>query len=170
MDFAPFGIHPKSSGTIPKALANTFTSSQGAFQKVCNDSQHLPKSTLFKTMGYRPGVLVKIGGYRILRNSPKIFRNNPESSWKSICTHIGDISESLERFQAPTQIGPVQNHGLYHWVFGQNRWISEPSEFTPNLQEQSRKHLQIHLHAHRRHFRKFGMIPSTFPNRPCSKP
>ena len=121
-------------------------------------------------MGYSPGFLVKIGGFRTLPNSLQIFWNNPESSWKSICTHIGDISESLEQFQAPTQIGPVQNHGLYHRVFGQNRWISDLSEFNPNLLEQSRKNLQIHLHAHRRHFRKFGTIPSTFPNWPCSKP
>ena len=117
-------------------------------------------------MGYCPGFLVKIGGFRTLRNSPQIFRNNPESSWKSICTHIGDISESLERFPAPTQIGPVQNHGL----FAQNRWISHPSEFTPNLREQSRKHLQIHLQANRGHFREFGTIPNTCLNRPCSKP
>ena len=121
-------------------------------------------------MGYCPGFLVKIRGFRTLRNSPQIFRNNLESSWKSICTHIEGISGSLERFQEPTQIDHVQNHGLLPMAFGQNRWISHPSEFTPYLQEQSRKHLQIHLQANRGHFREFGTIPNTCPNRPCSKP
>ena len=93
-----FGIHPKFSGTIPKEVGTPFARTNQAFQGVWNDSQHLPKSTLFKTMGYSPGFLLKIGGFRTLRNSPQIFWNNSESSWKSICTHIGDISESLERF------------------------------------------------------------------------
>ena len=130
----------------------------------------MPKSALFKTMGYSPGFLLKIGGFRNLRNSPQIFRNNPESTCKCICKHIEGISGNMERFPTLAQIGPVQNHGLYPRLFAQNRWISEPSEFTPNLQEQSRKYLQMHLQAHRGHFREYGTIPNSCPNRRSSKP
>ena len=63
-------------------------------------------------MGYSPGFLLKIGGFRTIRNSPQIETNNPESSWKSNCKLKGGLSGSLERFPALTQIRHLQNHGL----------------------------------------------------------
>ena len=111
-DFGPSGIHPKSTQTIPKVVGNPIKSTKEAFQEVLNDSQHLPKSAIFKTMGYSPGFLLKIGRFRTFRNSPQIETNNPESSWKSNYKHKGGISGSLERFPALTQIRHLQNHGL----------------------------------------------------------
>ena len=67
-NFGPFGIHPKSSQTFWKVLGNAFASTWEEIQGVWNESQHLPKSAIFKTMGYSPGFLVKIGRFRTLRN------------------------------------------------------------------------------------------------------
>ena len=50
------------------------------FQVVWNDFRNLPKSAMFKTMGYSPGFLLKIGRFRTLSNSPQIFPNKLESS------------------------------------------------------------------------------------------
>ena len=163
VDFGPFRIHPNLAPKISKVVKNLFSSKQEAFQGVWNDFRHLPKSAMFKTMGYSPGFLLKIGRFRTLSNSPQIFTNNLESSQKSICKHIVDVSGSLERFSAPTQIRHVQNHGLQPRLFAQNRSISDPFEFTPNLHQQSRKQLQIYLQANRRRFRKFGTIFDTYP-------
>ena len=63
-------------------------------------------------MGYSPGFLLKFGRFPTLANSPQILINNPESTYKSICEHVGVFSASLERFRTHTQIGHVQNHGL----------------------------------------------------------
>ena len=60
-DFGPFLIHPKSSPTSSKVVENPFASIYKAFQRVWNDSRDMPKSAIFKTMGYSPGFLLKIG-------------------------------------------------------------------------------------------------------------
>ena len=130
VDFGPFRNHTKSTPTISKVVENLFSSKQEAFQRVWNDFRHLPKSAMFKTMGYSPGFLLKIGRFRTLANSPQIFTNNLESSYKYICKQIGGVSGSLERFSAPTQIRHVQNHGLQPRLFAQNRPIQDPCEFT----------------------------------------
>ena len=62
-------------------------------------------------MGYSPGFLVKIGRFQTLGNSYEIFTNKPQSSYKSFCKHVGDVSGSLGRFLALTEIRPLQNHG-----------------------------------------------------------
>ena len=110
--FRPFGIHPKSSPTVQKVVGNPFASTLKVFQGVWNDYRHLPISAIFKTMGYSPGFLVKIGPIPTIRNSPQIFTNSPESSWKSICEHIEGVSGCLERLPALTHIRHIQNHGL----------------------------------------------------------
>ena len=63
-------------------------------------------------MGYSPGFLLKFGRFPTLANSPEILINNPESTYKSICEHVGGFSGRLERFWRHTQIRHVQNHGL----------------------------------------------------------
>ena len=170
VDFEPFGIHPKSSPRFSKVVANTFASIQEEIQGVWNESQHLPKSAIFKTMGYSPGFLVKIGRFRTLWNSPIIVTNIVESTWKCICKHVGGDSGSLERIPTLTQIRHFQNHGLQPRLFGQNRPISDPSEFARNRHQHSRKQLEMHLQACRRGFREFGTNPNTYPNPPFSKP
>ena len=79
-DFGPLGIHPKSSPAIPKVVKKPSGSTQEAFPGVWNDFRYLPKSAIFKTMGYSPGFLLKIGRFRTLAVSPEILANNPESS------------------------------------------------------------------------------------------
>ena len=81
-------------------------------RRVWDDFWHLPKSALFKTMGYSPGFLLKIGRFRTLANSNGIFTNMLKNSWKSTFKYAGDVSESLGRFLALTKIRPLQNHGL----------------------------------------------------------
>ena len=169
-DFGPFGMHLKSSPTFSKVVGNPFARKQEAFLAVWNDSRHLPKSAIFKTMGYSPGFFVKICRFRTLRNSPEIFTNILERSWKSICKEIGGVSGSLERFPTLTQIRHFQNHGLQPRRFGQNRPISDTSEITRSLNQHCRKQLEIHLQGNRRRFGQFGTIPDTYPNPPCSKP
>ena len=167
--FGPQRIHPKSVQIVPQALRNPFASIQESFQKVWSDFQHLPKSAMFKSMGYSPGFLLKIGQARTLANSPAIHSNSPASTQKSIYKHIGVLSESLERFPTLAKIRHVQKHGLQPRLFAQNRPSSDPSAFTRNPFKQSRKHLEIHLQAYRSPFRKFGAISNTCQNPPCSK-
>ena len=129
----------------------------------------LPKFAIFKTMGYPPGFFFKIGRFGTLRNSPQIFTNNPESSWKSICTHIWDVSGSLERCPALTQIRHLQNHGCspgFLLKIGRFRALPNSPQIFTNSPESSWKSICEHI----RRFREFGTIPGTYPNPPSSKP
>ena len=111
-DFEPFQIHPKSSPTFSTVVGNPFASTSDPFKGVSIDSRNLPKSAMFKTLGYSPGFLVKISRFRTLRNSSEILTNILESNWKCICKHIGGDLGSLERIRKLTQIRHLQNHGL----------------------------------------------------------
>ena len=165
----PQRIHPKSIQIVPQALRNPSASIQESFQKVWSDFQHLPKSAMFKSICYSPGFLLKIGQVRTLANSPEIHSNSPASNQKYIYKHIGVFSGSLERFPTLSKIRHVQKHGLQPRLFAQTRPSSDPSEFTRNPFKQSRKHIEIHLQAHRSPFRKFRAISNTCQNPPCSK-
>ena len=170
VDFGSLRILTESLGTSPKTVRNQFASMQVTFQRVWDDFSHFPKSSLFKTMGYGPGFLLKIGRFRTLANSHGIFRNKPKNSQKSICKQEGDVSESLGRFFALTKIRPLQHHVLQARLFAQNGSISDTCEFSRNLQEQAQKKLEIHLQAGRRRFREFGTIFRTYQNPPSSNP
>ena len=169
VDFGHLRILTESLPTCSKIVGNPLSSMMATFQRVWDDFSNLPKSALFKTMGYSPGFLLKIGRFRTLANSHGIFTNKRKNSQKSICKHAGDVSESLERFLKLTKIRPLQNHGLQPRLFAQNRSISDPCEFSRNLQEKAQKQLEIHLQACRRRFRKFGTISRTYQNPPSSK-
>ena len=69
-DFRPLRIHPKSTQTVAQAVTNHFRTVLEAFQRVWSDFQDLPKSAMFKTMGYSPGLLLEIGRFSTLTNSP----------------------------------------------------------------------------------------------------
>ena len=170
VDFGPLRIHPKSSPTISKVVTNIFASKQEAFQEVWNDFRHLPKSAMFKTMGYSPGFLLKIGRFRTLANSPKILPTNPESTQNAICKHIVGVSGSLERFSIPTQNPPSSKPWAIAQAFCSKSVDFGPFRIHPKSYQQSQKQLQIYLQANRRRFRKFGTIFGTYPNPPCSKP
>ena len=80
VDFGPLGIYPKSVRTSPKTVWIPFGRPYATFEGVWDDFQHLPKSVLFKTMGYSPGFLVKIGRFRTFRNLPEICSNKLQNS------------------------------------------------------------------------------------------
>ena len=153
-DFRPSRMFPKSTQTVAQRVRNHFRRVQQAFQRVWSDFQDLPKSAMFKTMGYSPGFLLKYV-LHVVETFQKGF---------------GGISESLERFPGLAQIRHFQNHGQKTRVFGQKRPNFDPLKFSRNRHKQSRKELGIILEQFRRHFREFGAISRTSPNPPCSKP
>ena len=64
-----------------------------AFQRVWSDFQDLPKSAMFKSMGYSPGFLLKIGQFSTLANSPQIDITSPARSQN----YFGRDLESFQR-------------------------------------------------------------------------
>ena len=71
-NFRPSRIHPKSTQTVPQEVRNPFRGVLEAFQRVWSDFQNLPKSAMFKSMGYSPGFLLKNGQFPTLANTPQI--------------------------------------------------------------------------------------------------
>ena len=69
-NFRHLRIHLKSTQTVAEAVTNHFKTVLEAFQRVSNDFQELKKSAMFKTMGYTPGLLLKIGQISTLTNAP----------------------------------------------------------------------------------------------------
>ena len=69
-DFRPLLLHPKATQTVAQAVTTQFRTILEAFQRVWGDFQDLPKSAMFKTMGYSPGLLLEIGRFSTLTNSP----------------------------------------------------------------------------------------------------
>ena len=76
----PLRNHPKSIQKVPQGVRNLFASVLEAFQGVWSDFQNLPKSTMFKTMGYSPGFLLKNGEFLTLAKSPQIDTESPARS------------------------------------------------------------------------------------------
>ena len=76
------------------------------FKRVWVDFQHLPKSAMFKTMGYSLGFLVKIGRFRLIANSLQNFTNKSSRSQKSICKHVGDVFREFGPISSTCQNQP----------------------------------------------------------------
>ena len=55
-----------------QVVKNQFRRVLEPFQRVWSDVQDLSKSAMFKTMGYSPGFLLKIGQISSFANSPEI--------------------------------------------------------------------------------------------------
>ena len=169
-NFRHLRIHPKSTQKVAQGVRNPFTRVQEAFQRVWSDFQNLPKSAMFKTMGYSPGFLLKNRQFSTLANSPEIDPKSRARSQKSFYKGLGGVSESLERFPELAKIRHVQNHGLQPRLFAQKPPIFDTCEFTRNRPKKSRKELEILLQGFLRRFREFGAISRTCQNPPCSKP
>ena len=75
-NFRPLRIHPKSTQRVVEAVKIQFSGILGPLQRVWSDFQNLPKSAMFKTMGYSPGFLPKIGQFSTLANLPEIETNS----------------------------------------------------------------------------------------------
>ena len=69
-NFRPLRIHSRSTQTVTQAVANHFRTVLEPFRRVSSDFQDLPKSATLKSMGYSPGILVKICQFSTLANSP----------------------------------------------------------------------------------------------------
>ena len=79
-NFRLLRIHLKSTQRVAKAVKNPFMRALEPFQTVWSDFQDLPKSAMFKTMGYSPGFLLKIGQFSTLANSSQIDTKSHQSS------------------------------------------------------------------------------------------
>ena len=101
-------IHPNNRASTYKSICEHVIGVSG----VWSDFRHLPKSAMFKSMGYSPGLSVKMGQFRTLAKSREIHPNNRASTYKSICEHVIGVSGSLDRFPTLTKIDHVQKHGL----------------------------------------------------------
>ena len=75
-NFRPLRIHPKSTQRVVEAVKIQFWGILEPLQRVWSDFQNLPKSAMFKTMGYSPGFLPKIGQFSTLANLPEIETNS----------------------------------------------------------------------------------------------
>ena len=53
------------------------------------------KSAMVKTMGYSPGLLIKIGRFGTLENALEIFASNPLNTYNCIYRRVGDVLCSL---------------------------------------------------------------------------
>ena len=82
-NFRPLGIHPKSTQTVAQEVANHFRKVLQAFQRIWSDFEELTKSVMFKTMGYSPGLLLKIAQFSTITNSNYIDTNSRGSNRKS---------------------------------------------------------------------------------------
>ena len=51
-----------------------------AIEEVLSEFPHLPKSAMFKTVGYSPGFLPKLDHFRTFAISPETHTNSPASS------------------------------------------------------------------------------------------
>ena len=68
--FQPLQMHLESRQKVAQGDTNNFRTVLEAFQSVWRDFQDFTKSAMFKTMGYSPDLLLKIGQFSTLGNSP----------------------------------------------------------------------------------------------------
>ena len=118
----PISAHSKFSGKhheqVFTHLEIHFQASWRRFQGVWADFQHLPKSAMFKTMGYSPGFLVKIGRFRLIPISPENITNKSLRPLTSICTHVGDVFREFWPISSTYQNPPSSNP----WAIAQAFW------------------------------------------------
>ena len=132
--------------------------------------QDLPKSAMFKTMGYSPSFLAKNGEFSTL---DEFTRNRHKQSRKELEIILEGLRSRLIEFRAISrscQNPPCSKPWAITRLFGEKRRIFDPDEFTRNRYKQSRKELEIILEVFSRRLREFGAISRTCQNPPCSKP
>ena len=74
--FSSLANSPISTETVVQVVKDQFGRVLEPFQSFWSDLQNLSKSAMFKTMGYSPGFLLKIGQFSSLANSPEIDGNS----------------------------------------------------------------------------------------------
>ena len=98
--------------TSPARSQKLFWKGFGGVSESLERFPGMPKSAMFKSMGYSPGFLLKIGQFSTLANSPQIDIRSPARSQKLFWKGFGGVSESLERFPGLAKIRHVQKVGL----------------------------------------------------------
>ena len=161
----------KTSRTIPYVVRNRFASIFATFLRSLGRFPHLPKSAMFKTMGYSPGFLVKIGRFRLIANSPENFTNKSLRTQKSICKHVGDVCREFGPISSTCQNQPFSKP----WPIAQAFW-SKSADFVSLqiLPKTSRTSLSALRNPFCKDdgdvFREFWPISSTYQNPPSSNP
>ena len=104
-NFRPLRIYAKSTESVAQAVRNHFRTVLEAFPTVWSDYHYLPKSAMFKTMAYSPGILLKNVQFSTLAIHPKSTKKKkPRArSCKSFFKGLGGVSDSLERFPCSKQ-------------------------------------------------------------------
>ena len=165
----PISAHCKFSGKLHEQVFTHIEIHLQAcwrrFQGVWADFQHLPKSATFKTMGYSPGFLVKIGRFRLSENSPENFTNTSLRTQTSICTHVSDVFREFWPISSTYQNPPSSKQWAIAQDFGQNRPIAAHSKFSRKLHEQVFTQLEIHFQAC---WRRFYRVWADFQHLPKS--
>ena len=101
-NFRPLRIHPKSAKTVAQAVTNHFRTVLEAFQRVWSDFHDLPKSAMFKTMGYSPGLLLKTPNFRSLRIHPK----STQTVTRAVTNNFRTVLEAFQRVWSDFQDVP----------------------------------------------------------------
>ena len=123
-NFRHLRIHTKPTRKVAQGVRNPFPRVQEAFQRVWRDFQNLPKSAMFKTMGYSPGFLLKNRQFSTLANSPEIDPKSRARSQKSFYKGLGGVSESLERFPELAKSAMFKTMGYSPGFLLKNRQFS----------------------------------------------
>ena len=117
-----------------------------AFQRVWSDFQDLPKSAMFKTMGYSPGFFAQnrpiFDPYQSTLNRHKHPRKESQIIFRTV---LAGVSESLERFPGLAKIGHVQTMGYSPGFLLKIGQFSTAYQSTLNQHKHSRKQSQIIL-------------------------
>ena len=92
-NFRPLRIHPKSTQTVAQAVTNHFRTVLEAFQRVWSDFQDLPKSAMFKTMGYSQAFCSKSANFRPLRIHPK----STNTVAQAVTNHFRTVLEAFQK-------------------------------------------------------------------------
>ena len=163
-------IHRKSKQTVAQGVTNHLIGVSEAFQRVWSDFQELPKSAMFKTMGYSSGFFSQ--------NRPNFDPCQFTRNWHKQSRKVLEII--LERFRKRfrefgaisrnCQNPPCSKPWAIAQAFCSKTANFDPCQFTRNWHKQSRNVLEIVLERFRKRFRDFGSISRTCENPPCSKP
>ena len=141
--FRPLRIHPKSTQTVPQRLKNNFIGVLEAFQRVWSDLQDLPKSTIFKTMGYSPGFLLKNGQISTLANSPENDTESVERLKSNFIRVLEPFQRVLSDFQDLPKSTMFKTMDYSPGFLLKNGKNFDPCEFTRNRHRKCRNDLKI---------------------------
>ena len=95
-NYRPLRIVPQSKKTVAQVVRNHFRRVQEAFPKVWRDFEDLPKSVIFKTMGYSEGFLLKSGQFSTIANCPQ----STQKVAQGFRNHFRRVQEAFQRVRS----------------------------------------------------------------------